>query len=77
MTKKQITYAEAIAELEEILNQIEHEEPDVDELTAKVKRAAYLLRFCQTKLHKTSAEVDDILKSMQTDSEEEEKSEEE
>ncbi len=69
MTKKQITYAEAISELEEILSQIENKEPDVDDLTDKVKRAAYLLRFCQKKLHKASAEVEEILKSIQEDKE--------
>jgi len=65
MAKKQPTYAEAIAELEEILAAIEKGEPDVDELTQQVKRAAWLLRYCETKLHKASSEVEDILKSLE------------
>ena len=65
MTKKQLTYAEAISELEDILTEIENNEPDVDELTEKVKRAAYLLRFCKKKLRKASDEVGDILKNME------------
>ena len=70
MTKKQLTYAEAISELEDILTEIENNEPDVDELTEKVKRAAYLLRFCKKKLRKTSDEVGDILKNMEEEEEE-------
>jgi len=69
MTKKQLTYAEAISELEDILREIENNEPDVDELTEKVKRAAYLLRFCKKKLRKTSDEVGDILKNMEEEEE--------
>ncbi len=67
MAKKQLTYAEAIAELEEILAGIEKGEPDVDDLTRHVKRAAYLLRYCQSKLHKASSEVEDILKNLEED----------
>jgi len=70
MTKKQLTYAEAISELEDILREIENNEPDVDELTEKVKRAAYLLRFCKKKLRKASDEVGDILKNMEEEEEE-------
>ncbi len=65
MAKKQLSYAEAISELEEILSRIEEGEPDVDELTRSVKRAAWLLRYCQTKLHKASSEVEDILKNLE------------
>ncbi len=71
MAKKQPTYAEAIAELEEILARIEKGEPDVDDLTRQVRRAAYLLRYCETKLHKASAEVEDILKTLEGDAEKE------
>jgi exodeoxyribonuclease VII small subunit len=67
MTKHQLTYGEAIDELEEILSKIEQGEPDVDELTRNVKRAAYLLRYCRTKLHKASSEVEEILKSLDED----------
>jgi len=42
----------------------------VDELTEKVKRAAYLLRFCKKKLRKASDEVGDILKNMEEEEEE-------
>ncbi len=69
MAKKQLTYTEAITELENILAEIENNEPDVDELTAKVKRAAYLLRYCREKLRKASGEVNGILKNMEEEEE--------
>ena len=70
MTKKQLTYTEAVSELEKILEEIENKEPDVDDLTDKVKRAAFLLRFCQKKLRKASDEVSEILKNMEEEQEE-------
>jgi len=56
MAKQEISYKQAVAEIEEILNQIEEEEPDVDELTVKVKRVTELLKICRNKL--TRAEKD-------------------
>jgi exodeoxyribonuclease VII small subunit len=62
---KQIGYAEAIAEIEEIISKIEEEELDVDEITQKVKRVSFLLNLCREKLRNTEAEVDKILKEME------------
>jgi len=68
MAAQKLTYKKALAELEEILAKIETGEPDIDLLTEQVKRASYLLRFCQERLRKTSAEVDDVLKDLEQDS---------
>ncbi len=65
MNPKKMTYKEAMAEIEEILGKIEQEELDVDELSEKVKRVSFLIRFCKEKLHKTSAEVESILREME------------
>ncbi|HDR88775.1 MAG TPA: exodeoxyribonuclease VII small subunit [Bacteroidetes bacterium] len=67
--RKEISYSEAIGEIEEILTRIENEELDVDELSLKVKRVASLIRICRDKLGKTEAEVDKILKEMDEDTE--------
>ncbi|MGC9471699.1 MAG: exodeoxyribonuclease VII small subunit [Bacteroidales bacterium] len=67
--RKEISYSEAIGEIEEILTQIENEELDVDELSLKVKRVASLIRICRDKLGKTEAEVEKILKEMDEDTE--------
>jgi exodeoxyribonuclease VII small subunit len=63
--KKAITYTEAMAEVEEILEQIENEELDVDDLAEKVKRVSVLLKTCKDKLLKTNEQVDQILKEME------------
>jgi len=64
MEKKKQTYKEAVAEIEDILEQLENEELDVDDLTVKVKRVAQLLRFCKDKLTGTEKEVQNIIEDM-------------
>ncbi|HSO89280.1 MAG TPA: exodeoxyribonuclease VII small subunit [Draconibacterium sp.] len=64
-TKKAITYNEAMAEVEEILEKIENEELDVDDLAEKVKRVSVLLKICKDKLLKTNEQVEQILKEME------------
>ncbi len=65
MSTKKITYNEAIAEIEEILEKIENEELDVDELAEKVKRVSVLLKICKDKLFRTNEQVEQILKEME------------
>jgi exodeoxyribonuclease VII small subunit len=62
MTKKQLNYNEAVAEIEAIISRIENQELDIDELSANVKRVAELLKFCKMKLKNTEDEVQKILK---------------
>ncbi|MBZ4677256.1 MAG: xseB [Anaerophaga sp.] len=64
-TKKNPTYSEAVAEIEEILQRMENEELDVDELSEKVKRVSELVRFCRNKLKNTEEEVEKVLKEME------------
>ncbi|HBF87773.1 MAG TPA: exodeoxyribonuclease VII small subunit [Bacteroidales bacterium] len=64
MTKKSITYTEAYAEIEGIIEKIENEDLDIDELADKVKRVSELIKICKDKLYKTEAEVEKILKSI-------------
>ncbi len=61
MAKKDISYNDAVAEIEEILHQIENEELDIDILSEKVKRVSILLKLCKNKLHQTEDEVQKIL----------------
>lgn len=65
MAAKKISYSEAMAEIEEILEKIENEELDVDELAEKVKRVSTLLKTCKDKLTKTNEQVETILKEME------------
>lgn len=62
--KKEISYSEALLEMESILNKIENEELDVDELSSTLKRISYLMKICRQKLHKTESEVEKILNDM-------------
>ena len=63
--KKNISYAEAMAEVEDILEKIENEELDVDELAEKVKRVSVLLKTCKDILLKTNEQVEQMLKEME------------
>ena len=63
--KKALTYKEAVAEIEEILQQIENDEPDVDQLSEKVKRLSTLVAWCREKLHTTEEEIEKILKDIE------------
>ena len=47
MEKSKITYAQAISEVEQILERFNNEQMNVDELGAQVKRAAELIRLCK------------------------------
>ncbi len=64
-------YSQAIEELENIVTEIENEDISVDELSAKVKRAAELIRICKAVLYKTEEEVNAVLKDMREEALEE------
>ncbi|HJX72295.1 MAG TPA: exodeoxyribonuclease VII small subunit [Bacteroidales bacterium] len=61
MTKKNITYSEAVKQIEEILHQIENDELDVDELTKLVRSASDLIKYCKSKLFETEQEIEKML----------------
>jgi exodeoxyribonuclease VII small subunit len=65
MTKKSISYSEAVAQIEEILQQIETGELDVDDLAEKAKQASGLLKLCKSKLFTTEREIEKVLKEME------------
>jgi exodeoxyribonuclease VII small subunit len=61
MSQKKFNYQKAIEEIESIVDKIENGSPDVDQLSAMVKKAAALIKACRSKLHDTSQELDSIL----------------
>lgn len=63
MAKKEMTYAEAMAQIEKILARFRNEEMDVDSLAAEVKRATELIAGCKSRLRKAEKEVSKILES--------------
>ncbi len=62
--ENKMNYTKAIAELEEIVEEIENEDISVDDLSKKVKRASELIRLCKIKLTKTENEVNEVLKEI-------------
>lgn len=58
-------YAEAIQELETILDKIENDEVDLDDLGAKVERAAVLIQLCRQKIERTEFQVKKIVESLE------------
>ena len=63
---KELTYSQALAELEKIISRIESEEVDVDALAEQVKRASVLIRFCREKLQSTEEDVKKVLSEMES-----------
>ncbi|MBO5875347.1 MAG: exodeoxyribonuclease VII small subunit [Alistipes sp.] len=57
MAKQEISYTEAMAEIEKIMTKLRGESIDVDTLTAEVKRASELIEMCKQRLHTTEEEV--------------------
>jgi exodeoxyribonuclease VII small subunit len=64
MDKKNTSYKTAYAELEEILFKLENNELDVDDLTANVKKASELIKYCKSKLFETETEIEKIIEEM-------------
>lgn len=61
---KDITYSDALNELNDIAREIENESIAVDELTVKLKRASELITLCRAKLRLTEEEVKKIIGEM-------------
>jgi exodeoxyribonuclease VII small subunit len=59
-----IGYADALAELDTILDEIERADVDVDVLAARVKRAAELLRVCRARIAAARDEVGQIVSDL-------------
>lgn len=59
---KKLTYDEALAEIEQIVQNIEENKYSIDELSEKVKRISFLVNYCKEKLRNTEKELNKILK---------------
>jgi len=62
---RQMTYSLALTELEQIISEIELEEINVDVLAEKVRKAAYLIKFCKDRLRNTEGEVKKVLSQIE------------
>lgn len=57
MSKKEISYNEAMSEVEKILKSLETDNPDIDTMSENVKKAVELLQICKKKLYQTDEEI--------------------
>lgn len=60
----ELTYGEAVSELEKILAEIRGDDCDVDRLLAMTRRAVELINACRARLTATDAELREILDSL-------------
>jgi exodeoxyribonuclease VII small subunit len=63
---EEIGYADAMAELDAILAELEGDELDVDVLGERVRRASELVKLCRTRIERATAEVDAIVEDLET-----------
>ena len=59
-------YAAAMAELEQILEELEGEDPDVDLLAARVERAATLIEVCRGRIERASVSVERVVAALES-----------
>jgi exodeoxyribonuclease VII small subunit len=61
------TYADAQAELDAILRELDGDEVDVDVLGARVRRAAELLRLCRDRIAAARFEVEQVVGELEAE----------
>jgi exodeoxyribonuclease VII small subunit len=57
-------YAAALAELEEILGQLERTDVDVDVLAGQVQRAAQLITFCRDRIGNARLQIEQVVATL-------------
>jgi exodeoxyribonuclease VII small subunit len=63
----EIGYAEALAELEEILEGLEEEDVDVDALAEQVQRASELIELCRSRIGAAKLRIEEVLAKADND----------
>ncbi len=61
MAKKELTYDEAIAQIELIMTKFRTGEMSVDQLAAEVKKATELITYCKERLRKAEEDLKAVL----------------
>lgn len=57
----EIAYRDALAELDEILSELEGDAVDVDRLGARVKRASELITVCRSRIHAARLDIESVV----------------
>jgi exodeoxyribonuclease VII small subunit len=66
MTDETIGYADAMSELDRILEELERDDLDVDVLAERVKRASELIKLCRGRIARAQADVDRIVTDLES-----------
>lgn len=61
MTTEKLGYAEALAELETIMSELERDNVDVDRLASQVHRAAELIRLCRERIGNARMQIETVV----------------
>lgn len=64
-TDETIGYAEAMRELEAILDDLEDDDLDVDVLATKVERASSLIQLCRDRIGAARVQVEKVVASLE------------
>lgn len=68
--KTDLSYSQAVARLDEILERIERGEVDIDQLSSLVEEAAELVSLCKAKLTQAEMQVRRITERLEQEAEE-------
>ncbi len=63
----QPTFAAALQELHTLVEQLESDDLDIDELTARVERAADLVQWCRERIDGARFSVEEVLVRLEPD----------
>jgi exodeoxyribonuclease VII small subunit len=66
MSDAEIGYADAMAELESILDDLEDDDLDVDVLASRVERASALITLCRDRIGAARVQVEKVVASLDT-----------
>ena len=61
MAKAKFSYDKSLAELHDIIEEINSGEIGIDQLSEKIKRAKALLKSCQDKLRATEKDIEKLI----------------
>ena len=66
-TDDSVGYAEAVAELEAILEELESDDVDVDALAEHVQRASQLIELCRERIGKAKLRIEEVVSQLDND----------
>ena len=61
----EIGYADAMRELDDILEELERDDLDVDVLAVRVQRASELIQLCRGRIARAQADVDRVVTDLE------------